>query len=48
MCPMIVAVAEGKYFVALASVSPGQEEYLPALMVVNHVERTGYPVAAWK
>ena len=25
-CPMIVDVAEGKYLVALASVSPGHEE----------------------
>ena len=44
----MVAVAKEKYLVALASVSPGQDEYLPALMAVNHVERTGYPAATWK
>ena len=47
-CPMIVDVDEGQYLVALASASPSQEEKLPALMAVNHVERTGYPIAAWK
>ena len=47
-CPMILASAYGQYSVALASVSPGHDEYLPVLMAFNHVERTGYPVAACK
>ena len=29
-CPMMVASADGQYLVALASVSPGQDEYFPA------------------
>ena len=45
---MIVAVEKVQYLVVLESVIPGQEEYLPALMDVNNVERTGYPAAAWK
>ena len=45
---MIVAVSEGQYLVALESVSSGHEEQLPELIDVNHVERTGYPDAAWK
>ena len=47
-CPMILAVAEGQYLVALESVRPGHEEKFPALIAVNHVERTGYPAAAGK
>ena len=45
---MIVAVAEVRYLVSLASVSPGQEEKLPAQMDINHVDRTSYPDATWK
>ena len=44
---MIVAVYKGQHLAALASVSPGQEDYFPELMDVNHVERTEYPAAAW-
>ena len=44
----MVAVAKGQYLVALATVSPGQDEYLPALMAVKHVDRTGYHAATWK
>ena len=47
-CPMIVDSADGKYLVALESVSPGHEEQLPALIAFNHVDWTGYPVIAWE
>ena len=46
-CPMIVAAADGQYLVALASVIPGHEEWLPELIDFNHVDRTGHPPAAW-
>ena len=42
-CPMIVAVAEGHYLVALASAIPGHN-----LIAFNDVDWTGYPAAAWK
>ena len=38
--PMMMAVEDGQYLVALAIVRPGQEEELPALMDFNYVERT--------
>ena len=47
-CPMMVASADGQYLVELASMSPGHEEQLPELIAFNHVDRTGYPAAAWK
>ena len=37
----MVAVADGKYLVALARVRPGQVEYLTEPIAFNHVERTG-------
>ena len=40
-CPIIVAVVEGQYLVALVSVRPGHEEKLPAPIAVNHVDQTG-------
>ena len=46
--PMIVAVAEEKYLIALSSVSPGHNYQLPVLIYFNHVDRTGYPDAARK
>ena len=45
---MMVASEDGKYSVALASDSPGHGEYFPAPIAFNHVDRTGYPAAAWK
>ena len=48
MCPMMVALAEGKYFVSLVRVRPGHNEYLPAHMALSHVGWTGNPSAAWK
>ena len=45
---MIVASVDGQYLVALASVIPVHDEYSPAPIAFNHVERTGYPAAAWK
>ena len=47
-CSMMVASADGKYLVALASVNPGHDEYFPAPIAFNHVDWTGYPAAAWK
>ena len=45
---MMVAVADGQYLVALVSVRPGQDEWLPELMDLNHVEWTEEPAAARK
>ena len=47
-CPMMVVSAEGQYLVALERVSSDHDEYFPAPMALSHVDRTGYPVAAWK
>ena len=44
----MVAYADGKYLVLLASVSPGHNKEIPAPIYFNHFDRTGYPAAAWK
>ena len=48
ICPIFVASADVQYLVALASVSPGHNEWFPAPMDFSHVDHTGYPAAAWK
>ena len=45
---MMVASADGQYLVALASVSPGHDDYFPEPIAFNHVDLTGYPAAEWK
>ena len=47
-CPLAVMVDLGRWRLTIGTVKPGHVAKNPCAMALSHVERTGYPAAAWR